>query len=277
MLDRPEENINEYHTYKVSTGVPYVAEIIVNDNVGYRNTTTNEREMRNIKTGEKILPNISYTNIFPIQIGNQTYDKNIVCLQINGKWGFYQLSDGKEIVPPIYDAIFKFDDIHGAFISLVPPFIDSADSIDALGNTNYIFVESDQGEGLINYTNNSIIIPPQYKYFRSNSDKILWNEDVIFDYYGNMFLKGKYDKIYGVEENYALVQQGENIKLLKIDGEELYVYKNQEIIKPYLWSYLDEGKVTFLFHMDRSCTEVIYDFEKKTGKIEEKFCPNVVT
>ena len=238
--------------------------------------------MINFKTKEKILDGLNYQAILPIQYDDK-YDSSFIAIQVNDKWGIYNIKTNERVVSHKYDNISPrlYMGTSGPVTSINA----LEDGVIAVENHNYDYSKANYG--ILNYKENKELLPLEYKTMLQ-SGKYLWTIDEfgdghIFDHYGQELLKDKYDKIYwAVDGKYILVQDNTELKLISIKGKELYNYKEVELGSiNYGLSYNDGA----LFQFTKSeikednpeieCIEVIYDSSNNKGEIKSSPCGGI--
>ena len=238
--------------------------------------------MINFKTKEKILDGLNYQAILPIQYDDK-YDSSFIAIQVNDKWGIYNIKTNERVVSHKYDNISPrlYMGTSGPATSVNA----LEDGVIAVENHNYDYSKANYG--ILSYRENKELLPLEYKTML-HSGKYLWTIDDfgdghIFDHYGEELLKDKYDKIYwAVDGKYILVQDNNELKLISIKGKELYNYKEVELGNiNYGLSYNDGA----LFQFDNpkneaddnetECLEVIYDSSNNKGEIKSSACGGI--
>ena len=238
--------------------------------------------MINFKTKEKVLEGLNYQAILPIEYDDK-YDSSYIGVQINGKWGIYNLKTNERIVSHKYDNISPR--LHMGTSGPITSITSLEDGIIAVENHNYDY--SKIYYGLLNYRENKELLPLEYKTML-HSGKYLWTIDEfgdghIFNHYGEEQLKEKYDKIYWtVDGKYVLVQDKNELKLISIKGKELYNYKEVELGQINYGLTYNDGA---LFQFDNpnkkedeyetQCIEVIYDSSTNKGEIKSSYCGGI--
>lgn len=235
--------------------------------------------MLNYKTGKKVLDPLNYSAILPIKY-NDNYDSNYIAVLINNKWGIYNINTRERVVGHRYDSV-----------SLTLSMGVTGPAMEVVSLDDGVIAVANYGEvsefGVINYRDDSEIIPVEYKQML-RSGKYLWVVDSyddghIFDYDGNEYLGDKYDKIYGfVDGKYVLVKEENNVKLVTIKGKELYDYGELEVNKANFAITYQDGA---LFQFDNpnkdpndyntDCLEVIYDNSTKEGEVKTTYCGGI--
>ena len=238
--------------------------------------------MINFKTKEKVLDGLNYQAILPIQYDDK-YDSSFIAIQVNDKWGIYNIKTNERVVSHKYDNISPrlYMGTSGPATSVNA----LEDGVIAVENHNYDYSKANYG--ILSYRENKELLPLEYKTML-HSGKYLWTIDDfgdghIFDHYGEELLKDKYDKIYwAVDGKYILVQDNNELKLISIKGKELYNYKEVELGNiNYGLSYNDGA----LFQFDNpkneaddnetECLEVIYDSSNNKGEIKSSACGGI--
>lgn len=270
-LTKPKDT-SKYTKYVVHCGSAYSDPVLLADYSDYVFYFDSEYrvQMMNYKTDEKALPNLNYTEVFPIVTVNDAYDTDYVAVNVSGYWGIYNLMDKSQVISPMY-SWFSSATILG---------VGMYNSISAIGN-NMLVASDGKNYGIINYTTNKTIIPFEYKQLYKSGNYI-WAKDYndvgyIYDTAGNKYLTEGYDKIYGVVNGiYILVSQEENVKLIQIDGKVLYDYGKIDNIGALNYSLAYNEGPLFQFvdvsNNGDTCIEVLYDPTTKEGSYKEAVC-----
>lgn len=246
------------------------------DYIFYYDTDYNV-QMKNIRTDKKVLENINYTSVLPFR-NNDIYDQKYIAVNINDKWGIYDIDTSKAVIAPRYD--FISSNLEGGVTG--PTYV-----ISVLKDAN-IVVCKDNAYGMINYMTGKEIIPIKNEgLFKSGNYLITLNDNrenvQIFDYSGNEYLKDKYDKIYGVTPStYILVNDKGKIKLVQIDGKVLYEFTKQDNMGAINYSIDYDNNVIFQFNKtgedsesNNQCIEYSYNLTNKTGEEKESACGGI--
>ncbi len=238
--------------------------------------------MINFKTKEKVLDGLNYQAILPIQYDDK-YDSSFIAIQVNDKWGIYNIKTNERVVSHKYDNISPR--LYMGTSGPVTCINALEDGVIAVENHNYDYSKANYG--ILNYRDNKELLPLDYKTML-HSGKYLWTIDEfgdghIFDHYGEELLKDKYDKIYwAVDGKYILVQDNTELKIISIKGKELYNYKEVELGSiNYGLSYNDGALFQFdnpkkeVDDNETECLEVIYDPSSNKGKIKSSSCGGI--
>jgi uncharacterized protein YdhG (YjbR/CyaY superfamily) len=227
-------------------------------------------QMVNFVTGRKVLDALNYTAILPICIG-EDYDTHYIAVLVDKKWGIYEFTRNERVVPHLYDTIDLYVGVTSSHKNCITAITDGV-----------IAVSDSNMEGIINYRTGEVILPLNYADIRVSGNYIWAYESDgrgrIFDYNGKELLVDEYDNIYRLEDGkFALVLDEKDVKLVTIQGEELYNYGEIELglfthSSPYkdgaLFGFINNGP-------DGGCLEIIYDGFSKEGKVENITCGNI--
>ncbi len=279
------KNVDDYDVYAFEIDGAYSDLTLLNENSSpYVFYADNDYyfHMINYKTGRKVLDMLNYHSILPIQFGEE-YDSNYIAVEMNNKWGIYNLNNNERVVPHQYDSMGP-----GLFMGISGP----PSSVRCLED-GIIAVENHTGDyssatyGVIDYRNGTSVIPMEYSRMLE-SGKYLWTIDAfgyghIFDHYGKEFLADDYDDIYWmVDGKYILVQDGENTKLVSIKGKEIYDYGKLEIGSIHYGLTYNNGAIFQFDNKDAvegdyttQCLEVIYDPSQKSGEVKTSECGGI--
>ena len=232
--------------------------------------------MINYKTGLKIFDFMNYTSVLPIKCSGE-YDQKYIAVNINDKWGIYNLTNNERVVANKYNSISP-----SMTMSITGP-----SSFAGAHDNGVIAVIEDGKYGLINYQNGKVILKTEYPSMLISGDYLLavdeYGDRHIFDYDGNEYLNDKFDTIYwSVEGKYILVKDGKEIKLVTIKGKEIYNYGEIEVGNiNYGLSYnngalfqFDNPKANGEYTND-NCVEVIYNSTDKKGEVKTSSCGGI--
>lgn len=228
--------------------------------------------MLDYKTGNRVLSNVNYKAVLPI-MKEDSFDINMIGVNINDKWGIYNLNTGNCVIYPKYDLI----SLNLKVGASGPPLYATA------LEGNKLSVIRNGLLGVIDYTNDSEIIPIIYRGMIKSGDYLLAvsSEDTvhILDYNGNEYLKDTYNKIYDfIDGKYVLVNDNNEIKLVKITGHDIYNYGRLEL-GDYIYGLpYHEGALFNFYKISGNyseCLEIIYDSSKKKGEVKDSYCGEI--
>ena len=260
-----------YDTYTVHCGGTYSEAEILGDYVIYYDSEYT-LHMKNYKTDENVLKNISYQAIWPIRVSAGVYDSTYILVKISNFWGVYNYVTNEQVISPMYTS----------FLPYLSGSVGDTKSVETIGN-NKIVAWNGSNYGVINYTTNRTIIPFEYVSISLNGDYI-WAIDNngqghIYDIDGNKYLENSYDKIYGiVSGDNILVQDNGAIKLVSSTGELKYDYGKIENIGDYNFGIYYNDQALFQFYEASTydnCIEVVYDVSSKEGSSKSVVCGGI--
>lgn len=255
-----------YSVYEVDCGENYSGVYLVDDYVVYYDGS-GLVQMRDFKKDEKVLSDLNYKEVVPIKLSSGNFDISYVAVLVNNFFGIYKLT-GEQIISPMYSEIV-------ADISKNSP---KRNYIKVVKD-NLIAVSDGENYGVIDYMSNKAIVPLEFKKLTLNGDYILATNETttgrVFDFTGKEYLAGH--NIYGNAENkYFLINENDSIKLVLIDGNNLYDYGIINNIGKFYSSKVDEEKVTFQFldtKTNGKCIEIVYDISDNSGEYtSNKMC-----
>ena len=90
-----------YDTYTVHCGGKYSEPEIIGDYVIYFDSDY-ILHMKNYKTDEYVLKNVSYQTIWPIRVSESNYDSTYLLVKVSNFWGVYNYVTGEQIISPMY-------------------------------------------------------------------------------------------------------------------------------------------------------------------------------
>lgn len=265
---------SKYDVYTVHCDGVYADPELFNygDYVFYYDSDYNV-QMKNFKTDKKVLPNLNYIGVLPFKLDGY-YDTKYVAVNINEKWGVYNLETGKAVIAPTYEAIA----INLNLGTSGPPLY--AETL----KDNAISVYKNDKVGVINYTNGKEIIPINNNSLL-RSGNYLWatyddDKHAIYDFLGNKYLTEGYDKVYGISGGaYVLVLKDSIVKLIQLDGKVLYEYGENPDIDTLNFALEYNGEALFqLFKSDKNasmCVEYSYNPSDKKGVTKEIECGGI--
>lgn len=317
-LEVPRNGTN-YVTYSIDIKEKYYDLELLNsknsDYIRYVTEKDHKSHLINYKTGEKALKNVTYSSIAPISNGTE-YDIRYVAVSKNNngheEWGFYDIIDSREVVKPQF--MFTSWGYTPGPTTIV---YSKEDKVAVNRRTWKSATEYDENSvryGIIDYKSGTFSVPIEYTSMW-NIDNYLFcinsaKKSFIFDYLGNRYLEGQYDKVLDVLSfKYILIQDEKDVKLVNISGKSLYnygEYSPQEIYK----SYKDEHGPIFIQKIEKTeeekptdetntvptettqesnsneqskdktkeksevdyCIKFLYYEDSKTGKVEEGPC-----
>ena len=285
-LDEPK-NPDEYKRYLVTTNTTPTEITLLNKyNAKYVFYFDEEQkvQMKNFKTNKNAVVVQGVDSVLPIKNENG-FDTVYIGISNGDSWGIYNLNTGMTEVPLKYIAFTDHLSLGVYGPSLY---------VNSLTDNNIAVRDKDNRIGVINYKTGVEVIPLDYgsmlksgNYLwktvieKDNYDNVL--STAIYDFDGNKYLDDKYDEVYGiVSGKYILVKDKKDIKLVLIDGKELYNYgeiKNLGNLH-YSISY-NENPLFQLNKKDRNpydeknCIEVTYDLKTKTGSYKDYTCGGI--
>ncbi len=227
--------------------------------------------MINFKTNEKALSNIKYDSILPIKDGDN-FETTFVAVELNKKWGLYNLNTGSCIVYPRYDSVA----LSLAMGTVGPPLY--AEALES----SKLAVLYNGAIGIINYTNGQEIVPIIYSGMLKSGNYLFAtdskNRGHILDYDGNEYLNN-YTRVYGfVDGKYALVNDKNKFKIVGLNGRELYNY-GEISVGEYNFGLAYNNGALFQFAKTgndyQNCVEIIYDSSDKTGEVKDSMCGGI--
>ena len=291
-LEAPkEEEKDKYNKYLVTTGTEPTGITLLNEyNAKYVFYYDKEMNvwMKNIKTNKDAVPQAGIQSVLPIYFkGN--YDQTYVAVTNGVNWGIYNLNTGLLDIKLIYNDLspYLYMGISG------PP-----QRVEALTENNIAAIDSKNNIGVINYKTGGEVVPFdtnamqksgsylwKYNYaFNENTHETEYTNKSIYDYDGNKYLDKKYDDIYGiVNGKYILVKDNKDIKMVLIDGKELYNYKEIDNLGQihYFIDYNESPLFQFNkkdksgTNYDNECIEVSYDTKAKKGSYKDYYCGGI--
>lgn len=257
-----------YDMYTVHCGSKYSDPEIIGEYVLYYDADYN-LQMKNYKSDEKILKDITYQSVWPIKTGEKKYDSKYILVKAQGFWGVYDYVTGNQVISPMYTG----------FLPVVTGGAGDAKSVSTVGN-NLIVAWNGNNYGVINYVTNRSVISFDYVNIMATGNYI-WavdanGEGFLFDQDGNRLLENKYTKVYDVlfGEN-VLVLDTEEIKLINVSGTLKHNYGKIDNIGRYDYGVYYNDQVIFRFinsQSEEDCLELIYDIKTKEGSTKSVKC-----
>lgn len=269
-LNKP--NGRTYDIYTVNCGGSYSDPEVFGDYVIYYDENSSV-QMRNYKTDTKVLSNVNYKSVLPIEISNKKYDDKYLLVNVNELWGVYNYITGEQVISPMYANIVSF--LSGELWNgkVIKSFGDN--QIIALSNGSY---------GIINYTTNKVVIPFKYTSISSKGN-LIWASDKnggghIYDFDGNLKLDNTYEKIYGlVDENSILILDKGKIKLINSLGQVKWTFDDKATdIGDFAYGINYDNQVIFQFVKkadNNECIELIYDEKTMSGSSKASVCSGI--
>ena len=238
--------------------------------------------MLNFKTNKKVMDNLSYQAVLPIKIG-EMYDTKYIAIKMNDKWGIYNITNNERVVSHKYDSVTPTLYMGTSGPAVVVNTLDEG----IVAVVNYGTNDTPSEYGVVNYHTGKTLIKQEYKSMLK-SGSYLWATDFygeghIFDYNGEEYLDGKFNKIYWiVDGKYILVNDSGDIKLVSIKGKEIFSYGKMEVGNINYGLTYNNGAL-FQFtnptadenDYNTGCLEIIYDAATKTGETKTSFCGGI--
>ena len=291
-LETPKENeIENYNKYLITTGTEPSGITLLNEYnakyVFYYDKDYNVW-MKNIKTNKDAVPMRGITSVLPIKTKYE-FDTTFVGVSNGTYWGIYNLNTGLLDVKMNYTSISP-----NLYMGTSGP----PQYIEVLTDNNIAAIDTNDKVGVINYQTGDIVIPFDtngmqksgsylWKYQYTYNDKTHESEYTnksIYDFEGDKYLENKYDDIYGiVDGKYILVRDNKNIKMVLIDGKELYNYKEINNLGSINFSIGFNQNPVFQFNKkdktgttsENECIEVSYDNKNKKGSYKDFTCGGI--
>ena len=278
------KNIDDYDLYTFEIDGKYSNLRLFSDNSEYVLYTDGDENghMVNYRTTKKILDGLNYQSVLPIKVG-EVYDFKYIAIEINGKWGIYNITNNERVIPNRYDSVTP-----ALYMGVGGPDIEVNaldDGVIAVVNYTNNGYSTSSEYGLINYKTTKDLIKQEYKNMIKSGSYIwaidFYGEGHIFDYEGKEYLDGKYDKIYWiVDGKYVLVNVEGEIKLVSIKGKDIYSYGKINIGSINYGLAYNNGALFQFNNPDATgendgCIEVIYDSSAKTGEFKNSYCGGI--
>ena len=239
--------------------------------------------MMNYKTGKKALDGISYQSVIPIQV-NEDFDTEYVAYSVNDQWGFYDIVQEKKVIEPQYTMVSP----NLSYGISGPTLI--ATTLEKHKMPVYFWDGNMARYGVVDYTNGKYSVPLSCSRMLK-SGSYLWcadsnGEGKIYDYSGNTYLEGNYNRIYGiVDGKYVLVQDKKNVKMVNLKGTVLYDYGKYSLKSANYFLTYDKGALfqfvntslgeDYDYDLDESCLEFIYSEKTKKGEVKTSYCGGI--
>ena len=264
-LEKPN-NIDNYDIYKLFIEEPYYEVTLLTENDPEYIFYYDDKEtvhMINIKTNKKALDPLNYNAILPIFYENN-FNKEIVAVNINGKWAIYNLKNRERLTNHKYISLNLNQIVNGPEL-----YINSLDDKTLL---------ADDGThiGTINYYSGKEIIPFKFKTMKIINNYLLLTDDSntkhIYDYEGKEYLKNKYEKIYTmISSKYILVNDETSIKLVNITGKTVYDFDVK--YNNFIEEIINDNEMVFKFKDEQDkCFQLKYNLNTKMGIVTEIEC-----
>ena len=291
-LETPkEEEKDKYNKYLITTGTE-PSDITLFSEYDAKYVFYYDKDMnvwvKNIKNNKDAVPVKGIQSVLPIKTKYE-YDKTYVGIYNGSYWGIYNLNTGITEIKMNYKSLAP-----NLYIGISGP----PQRIETLTENNIAAIDANNNIGVINYKTGEEIIPFDtnamqksgsylWKYNYVYNDKTHATEytnKAIYDYDGNKYLDKKYDDIYGiVNGKYILVKDNKDIKMVLIDGKELYNYKEIENLGSI--NYFIDYNESPLFQFNKKdksgtnyeneCIEVSYDNKTKKGTYKDYYCGGI--
>lgn len=283
VLEEPKD-LDNYDLYTFEIDGAYSDLTLLSDTSEYIFYTDSDYNvhMINYKNNTKVMDSLNYQAVLPIKIG-EIYDTKYIAIKMNDKWGIYNITNNERVLPHKYDSVTPTLYMGTSGPALVVNTLDEG----IIAVVNYGSDDTPSAYGVVNYKTGKELVKQEYKsMIRSGS--YLWATDYydeghIFDYNGEEYLDGKFDKIYWiVDGKYILVKDDDEIKLVTIKGKDIYSYGKIKVGNINYGLTYNNGAL-FQFEnpeADQSdyntgCVEVIYDASTKTGETKTSYCGGI--
>ena len=252
----------------------------------YYHTHDGNNHLFNYKKKEEFKVSSDTVNILPI-LYNGKYDPDYVIFfnkkMVDGKMdsansssGVYNLKEKKKVFSDGYHTNYGLNQSEYSGRAYLV--------FDALALDDGLLPVA---SGLVNYRTAKTIVPTHKNrslivkgdYLFVDAGDYNHNDYHIYDYSGNEPLKDKCEIIYFMySKDYILVRQDGDVKLINIDGTELYNYKEATISLNYN-TMLDGDTLLFQFDIDYKslnndyqCTQIRYNTVTQEGSVEYATC-----
>ena len=230
-------------------------------------------QLKEIATDKKVAEKENYEYMLLFKEYDSFYDENYIALFKDKKLYIYDLKNNKYVTNTAYDSL----DLYILGCGTTGPTY----SLSTLTG-RYITAQANGKVGVIDITNGKEIVPLKYTSMLKQ-DKLLivsdGNRSYLYDFNGKEYLKNEdISNIYAsVNNSYALVNQKGKIKLVLINGTELYNF-GELSIKGLHISSSDIDKVSFEVTTSEKfdkCIDLKYDFTTKKGSSKEGMCAGI--
>ena len=283
-------NKDDYNIYGVEIKEAFSDLMLLGEKseIIYYTTNTNNiytGHMIQFKTGTKALDGINYQSILPIKLASG-YETDYAAVQIDSKWGVYNLINGNQVLNPVFDSVGPrlilgtsgpLPYVEGLGTSLIATYSYSRDNY----SSKY---------GVYDYKKGYYVIADNKKNMLKSGD-YLWvvdeyNSGHVYDYNGTEILKNTYSSILGiVDGKYILVNDRGRIKLVGPKKQEYYDYGEHNLYKVSNYGLSYNNGAIFQFTNPKreinpdydgktDCIEVIYNSDK-TGEYKESACGGI--
>ena len=230
-------------------------------------------QLKDIATDKKIAEQENYEYVLLFKEYDSFYDENYIALFKDKKLHIYDIRNNKFVTNTAYEDLDLF--ILGCGTT-GPSY-----ALSTLTG-HYITAQVNGKKGVIDFTNGKEIVPLKYTSMLKQ-DKMLivgdGNRSYLYDFKGKEYLKNEdITNIYAsVNNSYALVNQKGKIKLVLINGTELYNFGELNIKGLHI-SSSDIDKVSFEVTTSEKfdkCIDLEYDFATKKGSSKEGMCAGI--
>ena len=285
-LDEPS-NPDEYKKYLVTTNTKPTEITLLNKyNAKYvfYYDDKNKVQMKNFKTNKNAVIVTGVDSILPIK-NESGFDTTYIGISNGDSWGIYNLNTGMTETELKYSTLDPNLKLGISGPSLY---------INSLTDNNIAARDKDNRIGVINYKTGAEVIPFDYGSMLK-SGNYLWKTVIekdnynnviskgIYDFDGNKYLDDKFDEVYGiVNGKYILVKDNKDIKLVLIDGKELYNYGEIDNLGNINYSISYNDNPLFQLHKkevdpndNKSCIEFSYDLKTKKGTYKDYQCGGI--
>lgn len=235
-------------------------------------------QLKEIATNKKVAESEKYDSIYLVQTQNSYYNVSYAILNKNSKLYLYNVDNNKYINNNGYEDLDLY--IYGC--GTIGPKTSFSTLYEAYSSELYMTAKLNGKMGVIDIRSGKEIIPLKYDKLLKQDRMIIASEGsrgYLFDLNGKEYLKDNdVTNVFATVNNaYALVNQKGKIKLLLINGTELYNYGELNIKGLHI-SSPDVDKVSFEVTTSddySSCIDLEYDFISGKGSSENKMCAGI--
>ena len=211
-------------------------------------------------------------NVEGIYLYNDSYDVKYAAVYKNKKYYLYDLVNRKYLSDVGYDEMGPYIETCGV--------TGPNTYISTLYQENTVVVK-DGKYGIVDVHTGKELVPLIYKSMIAQGQFVIAKKDNSAHLYSKTskkFLKDDIEDVYAVINNaYVLAKKDNHVKLLLLDGTELYDYGERKVEAVHM-SYEDAEEIGVELHEDQktfTCVTFKYDFLTKKGTVNSGECAGI--
>ncbi len=272
-LTKPSK-LKEYDIYEFTIDEPHSTLRILGDidptYVYYATEENRSVAIYNFKKKEKLFGN-KYCSVYPIKYGKEFDTEYVVVSPTCDMFtiGVMNIKTGNFTIQPIYALTYG-----KGRTTMEYTVLDKGSIVATTVNRNSF--PYDIKSGIINYRTGEEIVPVTYSDYTIFNKYVMFRGDGnyknLFDFSGKELLASY--KVFDVKDDYVLVEQNGEIKLVTIEGKEIHNFGKFDYGN-YRYCYALNGELIFKFQSptnNEQCLEFRYNKEESIGSTSNTNC-----